>query len=175
MKRFTMENKKDVEEAASYIAKYISPSGECEPGSSDFAKLAYGINLANIANMLYEQDDFMNRKMPHICKYLQDLNIDCRFIYYRPSDIIPDRKIIEGMVNPDTFKNYARNSNKLWNRDDLIYTDDSNRNYMNPFNIFYRVDMYIDTSNVKEMFIDKISEYFLLPINKTILGLNPII
>lgn len=113
------------------IAPPLIPKEQTE----SIALMQYGKNIISIANVLKMQDVFFKDYMPHICRYLDILNIDHYASYMRISQIIPTYMV-------HLFVSGKRTTPfKYWNPQvewvDFSYTKDIEANLTNPINNFY--------------------------------------
>ena len=105
----------------------------------------YGRNIVLMANYLQVQDYFFSKYMPHFCRYLDILNIDYFFSYFRPSSITAEMimGILRGKFKPENIE-----SAENWDPDmdwsnmmspSRVVPIDPN----NPTNTFYTVTLSI--------------------------------
>lgn len=120
-------------------------------------KLQYGNNLIEMANILRMQDLFFKDYMPHICKYLDILNIKHYCSFFRPSSFT-------GLY---IIKMYTSGKKTIplryWNPEvewiDLSYTNRVDDNLTNPINNFYSASL--DLYNIdNDDFIDRIGKIY---------------
>ena len=146
----------DVEEAARFLAYYTVYS--TSEDKINLIKSSYGVNLLFMANTLYEQCDFFDRKKPHICHYLSDLGIEHEITYFRPTDVIPLKIQMKSLMDHQANNKYIRDPNKRWGPEDVMYYDDIDKDAVNPMNIFYRVNILIRDNGNSEVIMKLATE-----------------
>lgn len=103
----------------------------------------YGKNIILMANYLQVQDYFFSKYVPHICRYLDILNIDYFFSYFRPSSISAEliMGILKGSINPENVEsNETWDPNIDWSAPAHVVPIDPN----NPTNTFYTATLSIN-------------------------------
>lgn len=88
----------------------------------------YGVNLIRMANIATVQKVVSEKYIPHIVEYLGFCKVDCKVVEVQYQKIIPD--VIAYRSKLPSFKPLVQfNPNIEW---DLKYTDDIERNLINP-------------------------------------------